>query len=33
VLRATPKPELKQIAQMSPYRSQVRMAAKKMLSD
>jgi hypothetical protein len=33
VLRATPKTELKQIAQMSPYRSQVRMAAKKMLSD
>jgi len=33
VLRATPKSELKQIAQMSPYRSQVRMAAKKMLSE
>lgn len=33
VLRSTPKNELKQIAQMSPYRSQVRMAAKKMLSD
>jgi hypothetical protein len=33
VLRAAPKAELKQIAQMSPYRSQVRMAAKKMLSD
>ena len=33
VLRATPKPELKQIAQMSPYRSQVRMAAKKLMSE
>jgi hypothetical protein len=33
VLRATPKPELKQIAQMSPYRSQVRMAAKKLISE
>lgn len=33
VLRSTPKPELKQIANMSPYRSQVRMVAKKMLSD
>jgi hypothetical protein len=33
VLRATPKPELKQIAQMSPYRSQVRMAAKKLVSE
>ncbi len=33
VLRATPKPELKQIAQMSPYRSQVRMAAKKLLGE
>jgi hypothetical protein len=33
VLRATPKPELKQIAQMSPYRSQVRMAAKKLFSE
>ena len=33
VLRAAPKSELKQIAQMSPYRSQVRMAAKKMLSE
>lgn len=32
VLRATPKAELKQIAQMSPYRSQVRMAAKKLVS-
>jgi hypothetical protein len=33
VLRATPKAELKQIAQMSPYRSQVRTAAKKMSSE
>lgn len=33
VLRAMPKPELKQIAQASPYRSQVRMAAKKLLAD
>ena len=33
VLRAAPKTELKQIAQMSPYRSQVRMAAKKMLGE
>ena len=33
VLRATPRPELKQIAQMSPYRSQVRMAAKKLVSE
>jgi hypothetical protein len=33
VLRATPKPELKQIAQVSPYRSQVRMAAKKLISE
>ena len=33
VLRATPKTELKQIAQVSPYRSQVRMAAKKMLGE
>ena len=33
VLRATPKPELKQIAQVSPYRSQVRMAAKKLCGE
>jgi hypothetical protein len=33
VLRATPKSELKQIAQMSPYRSQVRMAAKKLINE
>jgi hypothetical protein len=33
VLRATPKAELKQIAQMSPYRSQVRSAAKKFISE
>ena len=33
VLRATPKNELKQIARMSPYRSQVRMAAKKLVSE
>jgi hypothetical protein len=33
VLRATPKPELKQIAQVSPYRSQVRMAAKKLVGE
>lgn len=31
VLRATPRPELKMIAAMSPYRSQVRAAAKRML--
>jgi hypothetical protein len=31
VLRATPRPELKQIAAMSPYRSQVRSAAKRLL--
>jgi hypothetical protein len=33
VLRATPKSELKQIARMSPYRSQVRMAAKKLINE
>jgi hypothetical protein len=33
VLRATPKAELKQIAQVSPYRSQVRAAAKKISSE
>jgi hypothetical protein len=33
VLRATPKAELKQIAQVSPYRSQVRMAAKKLVGE
>lgn len=33
VLRATPKAELRQIAQMSPYRSQVRMAAKKLINE
>ena len=33
VLRATPRAELKQIAQVSPYRSQVRAAAKKMSSE
>jgi hypothetical protein len=33
VLRATPQPELKQIARLSPYRSQVRMAAKKLVSE
>ncbi len=33
VLRATPKPELKQIAQASPYRSQVRAAAKKLIDE
>ena len=33
VLRATPKAELKQIAQLSPYRSQVRAAAKKLISE
>jgi hypothetical protein len=31
VLRATPRPELKMIAALSPYRSQVRSAAKRML--
>ena len=33
VLKATPKNELKQIAQMSPYRSQVRAAAKKLANE
>jgi hypothetical protein len=33
VLRAAPKNELKQIAHMSPYRSQVRMAAKKLMGE
>jgi hypothetical protein len=33
VLRATPKSELKQIASVSPYRSQVRVAAKKLIDE
>jgi hypothetical protein len=33
VLRATPRSELKQIAQLSPYRSEVRAAAKKLLGN
>jgi hypothetical protein len=33
VLKAVPKVELKQIAQMSPYRTQVRSAAKKLIGE
>jgi hypothetical protein len=33
VLKATPRAELKQIAQMSPYRTQVRAAAKKLVGE